>query len=288
MSSAFTLKDDRFEIDDDNDPYRFGWRFVERKLANGKKVIDQVPLTLADLLHPKVGDVLVENSAHERDRRYLQSVFEERLADDPSALSLSDCRIKWDIPRLKSHSPDISLIFGVRRRRRSWTTFYVARQGVRPKIIIEIVSPDSRVNDVEIKFRHYHEARVPYYVIVDRKTDEGPVEVFGYRYTPTRYVRMPRDERGRIRLPGLGLLLGVKEDRVVLYDAATDEEVGDYTAISRALATESAARAAAEEQLRITDAARQDAEAETAALRERVRELEERLRRRNGQDRAGP
>jgi hypothetical protein len=140
--------------DDDEERFRFGWRFVTRKLLNGKEIQEQVPLSLKDLLHPRKGDVYVENSAHERDRRYLQSVFEQRLAGDETAIALSDCRISWDIPGLRAHSPDIFVVFGIRRRRRVYETFSVSREGVRPQLITEIVSPDSRVNDVEIKLDH--------------------------------------------------------------------------------------------------------------------------------------
>ena len=34
------------------DPYRYGWRYVCRPGANGRKVWEQVPLTLEDVLHP--------------------------------------------------------------------------------------------------------------------------------------------------------------------------------------------------------------------------------------------
>ena len=38
-------------------------------------------------------------------------------------------------------------------------------EGVRPRLIIEVSSPDSRVNDVVTKVDHYYRAGVPYYVI---------------------------------------------------------------------------------------------------------------------------
>jgi colicin import membrane protein len=264
MSSSAATKRLLPPGDHEEDRWCLGWRYVMRKLPNGKQVQDQIPLTLEDLLHPKEGDVYVENSAHERDRTYLARAFEQRLAEDERALVLSDCCIDWDVPGLRNHSPDVLVVFGIRRRRRVYRTFNVAREGVRPKLITEVVSPDSRVNDVEIKLDHYHRARVPYYIIVDRLTDESPVKVIGYRYTAKRYVRMRPDAQGRLLLPGLGLRIGGKPDRVVLYDAETGKEVGDYLAVTRAL---------------------QAADAEVVRLQGRVRDLEERLRRRNGRAR---
>jgi hypothetical protein len=124
---------------------------------------------------------------------------------------------------------------------------------------------------------------------VDRKTDEGPVKVVGYRYTATRYVRMRPDAQRRYLLPGLGLRIGAKGDRVALYDADSGEEVGDYTAVTRALEAavaahqaEAVARQAEAAARQAEAAARQAAESEVTRLQARMRELEERMRRRNG------
>jgi Uma2 family endonuclease len=285
MSSALSTRHPA--ASDDDDRFRFGWRFVPRQQADGSTVMEQVPLTLEDLLHPKEGDVYVENSVHERDRRYLQSVFEQRLAQDPTALALSDCQVDLGLPGVEPIVPDITVVFGVRRRRPVYRTFKVIRERVGPKILVEVVSPDSRVNDTEVKLRLYHQARVPLYIIVDREQDEGPVRILGYRYTPQRYARIRPDARGRIALKPLGLLLGVKDNRVVLYDAATDEEIGDYQAITQIAQTEATARRAAEARAEAESAARRAAEAQAAELQARVQELENRLRRRNGRPRAG-
>src|ERR1700724_3677326 len=93
------------------DPYRYGWRFVHRQASNGKKILEQAPLTAEDLLHPREGDFTVESSLHERNRRYLANQFSARLAADATALVLSDCRIGWDVPGLPPHAADIAVIF---------------------------------------------------------------------------------------------------------------------------------------------------------------------------------
>src|SRR5207245_8006400 len=104
--------------------------------------------------------------------RYLQDVLERRLAGDPTALVLGDCKVLWEDG--VHHSPDLAIIFGVRRPRDVWSEFDVAAEGVRPRLIIEVVSPSTRVNDVEKKVEEYHRYRVPLYVIVDREGEEGP------------------------------------------------------------------------------------------------------------------
>src|SRR5258708_3626900 len=43
------------------DPFRFGWRYLRKKRADGREVSVQVPLTLDDVLHPREGDHIPEN-----------------------------------------------------------------------------------------------------------------------------------------------------------------------------------------------------------------------------------
>src|SRR5439155_17429248 len=81
------------------DPFRFGWRYVKRQ-RNGAVEYVQVPLTLDDVLHPREGDHIPENSQQCQDRAYLYEVLHWRLADSPEALVLSDCLVNWGIKGL--------------------------------------------------------------------------------------------------------------------------------------------------------------------------------------------
>src|SRR3712207_5836999 len=93
---------------DPADPFRYGWRYVQHDRPDGTFDIEQVPLTLEDVLHPQVGDQMPHSDAHQRRLHYLRSVFEARLAGDPSAVVLDDVLIAWDTPGLKAHAPDIA------------------------------------------------------------------------------------------------------------------------------------------------------------------------------------
>jgi Uma2 family endonuclease len=269
-------------VDGDGDPYRYGWRYVKRIGPDGEGDFDRVPLTLEDVLHPEVGDFIVNSSAHDRDRVYLKNGFQVRVAGRRGAVVLSDCRVAWDKPGLKPHGPDVAVIFGVRRPKRDWSTFDVRREGVRPGLIVEITSPDTRRHDLVTKVEHYHRAEVPWYVIVDAQERRGKrtLRLLGYRWTPERYEALPLDEQGRLLLEPLGLLLGVKGDRVVLYDAAAGEEVGDYEAVVRSLEAEAAARKSAQEEATQQRAQAEAAQAQVADLQARLRELEEQLQQR--------
>jgi Uma2 family endonuclease len=252
--------------------------------ANGTETLEQVPLTLEDVLHPREEDCIPEHPDHERDRRYLHDVFETRLIDDPTAVTFSDCLIAWGVRGLRPHSPDISVFFGAKRKyRRFKGTFYVKRERARPVLAIEITSPDTRSNDLSIKVEHYHLAHVPVYIIVDRKREDGPPRLLGYRYREAHYVRMAPDQRGRLLLKQLGVRIGVRENRVVCYDAVTDEEIGDYAAMSEALDAETKARKKAEQREQGETKSRRAAEKRASAAEARLRELEDRLRRLEGE-----
>jgi colicin import membrane protein len=285
MSRMLTLKRPP-DLPPRNDPFRYGWRYVLRQVdANGNEVWDQIPLTLDDVLHPEVGDFIVNSTAHGHDCKYLVNVIESRCKRRPRwrAVVLSDTRVAWgERIGLRGHGPDIAVIKGVRSNpERDIRTFDVEAEGVTPSLIIEVTSKYTRFNDLVTKVAHSHRAGVPQYVIADAIEGDGGervLRVIDYRHTPDCYVQMPPDKEGRVELVGLGLLLGIREERVVLYDAKTGEEQGDYTAIVQALEARTAALEAAEEAVAEAVEARHEAERARQAAEARAVELAERLR----------
>ena len=99
------------------DPFRYGWRFVPRPTPDDPHHLEQVPLTLDDVLHPEVGDFIVHSDRHETDRMYLTAVLRARLEASGAAIVLSDVRIAWDVPDLRPHGPDVMVIPGIAERR---------------------------------------------------------------------------------------------------------------------------------------------------------------------------
>ena len=223
------------------DPFRFGWRYVQQIGRNGAKQRVQVPLTLDDVLHPQEGDHIPDNSQQSRDCNYLYSVLKWRLADNRHAVVFTDCLINWGVRGLRNHSPDISVFDGVVDPQRIWRTFAVAQEGAHPLLVIEIVSPDAhdrqaRDNDVVTKVREYYRARVPLYAIVDQERIGAPRQIIGYRRGSRKYVPMPLDEQGRLLLEPVSLLMGLRDERVVCWDANTGKEVPDFAQMAQALA----------------------------------------------------
>jgi len=273
----------RKPLDRNKASFRYGYRYQRKKLPNGRVDYEMVPLTLEDVLHPQFGDVHVLGDAHVHDCTYLLNVLEDRFAGDRSVKVLSDCGIYWDKPGLKHHSPDLAVIFGVKQRKK-WDTFHVKTEKVRPSLIVEVTSRNTRVNDVKTKVKQYARVGVPHYVIADAHSvrKKRRLTLIQYRLDGEAYQRVPLDEQGRAWLEPVALWLGVKtdpetgEDRLVLIDPATNEEIGDYTAVRQA-GDEKAERARKAE-------ARAEAEAQARIQAEvEVRELKAELRRLRGQ-----
>ena len=281
---------------DPADPFRYGWRYLQREAEDGSLVFEQVPLTLEDVLHPQEGDQVTHSEAHERRSRYLCDVLEAQLAHDPAAVVLQDVRVAWDVPGLKAHGPDIAVILGVRERK-NWSTFDVAEEGVRPALIIEVTSPETAVLDRSAKLDEYELAGVPLYVLVDTvpRRRQPALRLLGYQLVADSYQALAPDERGRLWLAPVRLWLGVEGDEIVCYDEDGRPQ-GDYRALAAAVRAAESARAEAEraraeaeraqaEAERARGEAERRAEAEAAARAEaeaRLQALEAELRRLRG------
>ena len=267
---------------DPADPFRYGWRYLQREGEDGALVVEQVPLTLEDVLHPQEGDQVTHSEAHRRRCAYLYSVLRARLANCPTAVVLRDVRVAWDIPELGAHGPDLAVILGVRERK-NWSTFDVAAEGVRPALIIEVTSPETAALDRSAKLDEYELAGVPLYVLVDtvnRRRQPAP-RLLGYTLTPGGYQLLAPDARGRLWLAPVRLWLGVEGGEIVCYDEA-GQALGDYRALAAALAQEAAARAEAEARVEAERQARLAAEGRAAEAEARVQALEAALHRSRG------
>jgi colicin import membrane protein len=262
----------------DADPFRYGWRLVPRPTPDDPHNLEQVPLTLEDVLHPETGDFIVHSDRHETDRMYLTAVLRARLEPAGVAIVLSDVRIAWDLPDLRPHGPDVMVIPGVAERQ-DWSTFDVAVEGARPALIIEITSPETRANDLEIKVDHYARAGVAQYVIVDdarRRRGKRRLRLLDYRLEGGTYRLHAPDAAGRVHLAIANLWLGVEDDHVVCYDER-GAAFGEYATVVRQ-AAEAAERARQEAQARREAEERAQREAERAQREAEAREAEARAR----------
>jgi len=204
------------------DPFRYGYRYVERTDEHGRLKYDRVPLTEKYILHPRLEDHVTQNMPHNVDCFYLFGTFQIALAGRAGALVLADHTVKWDIAGMGDHGPDIAVVFGVQPNRVQPESFDVADHGVRPELIVEVTSPATRRNDLTIKLREYWQCQVPYYVIVDeqprRRQGQRQLRILGYRRGKRAYRQMRLNAQGRLWLDTVQLLLGQDGGRVVCYN----------------------------------------------------------------------
>jgi Uma2 family endonuclease len=250
---------------------------------DGTEDLEQIPLTLEDVLHPLEGDHIVQSDAHNNDRAYLQGVFKARLQHDTTAVVLADCGVNFNLPKIKPICPDIAVFFGVNRQI-TWNILNVAAENARPALIIEVTSKSTRSNDLGKKFDYYHRAKVPVYVIADA-VGLGPkrrIKLLAFQYERKAYKPVELAADGRIYLEAVRVWLGVTRDletrilRLACYEPGSDLELGDYVATRRELL---AARMLVESEGRRADEERRRADEERRrADEERRRADEERHR----------
>jgi hypothetical protein len=146
----------------------------------------------------------------------------------------------------------------------------VAVEGAHPALIIEITSPETRKNDLEIKDDHYARAGVTQYVIVDNQGRRGArhLQLLDYRLADRVYRLRPPDAVERVHPVIANLWLGIEGDHVVCYDEH-GAAFGDYaTMVRRVEEAEQRARqeaAAREAEARLRAAAEEQARREAAA-----------------------
>ena len=86
----------------------YGWRY-DKAAPDGGFDLDQVPLTLEDVLHPQEDDVIPENTQHEPDRGKITWWCRSRSDAWTGARSVRLHRGLGREEGVKNHSPDISV-----------------------------------------------------------------------------------------------------------------------------------------------------------------------------------
>jgi putative restriction endonuclease len=295
------------------DPWYYGWRYVERAGEDGQVEMVQVPLTEEDVLHPQEDDFIVQNDDHTRDCHYLKSILDAHLANRPGVHVFYDHRMDWGVEGIKAHGPDFAIVEGFPEH---WDgqrgTFYLTEFGAHTLLVIEVTSPTTRRGDLNAKVTEYYRAGIPYYAVVDRQFQGGEQpRLFAYRAGEQGYDLVEPDADGWLPLEPIGLWLRFEDGRLACRDAA-GRRVRDYGEVIQGMqqaearaeaearirqalevaseahrrrADEAQARAEAEAQTRqhaqrrADEAqARADAEARTRQALERQVELEEQIR----------
>src|SRR4051812_25362635 len=152
------------------DPFRYGTRWRRVRLPNGQVTEQPIPLTPEDLLDPELGDEVTQSGPHGLVATTLFDLLTRWFAAASDVLVLFDMKMVWGVPGLPNPSPDVAVVRGIREKDRSRSIFKVAEEGVRPCLILEVVSSsdaEMRRNDYERKVEIYQRAGISEYLIVD-------------------------------------------------------------------------------------------------------------------------
>ncbi|MCS6812985.1 MAG: Uma2 family endonuclease [Cyanobacteria bacterium] len=204
-----------------------GWHEEWIEHPDGTQEIIWTPLTDAEFLHPREGDHLPIDTFHDRIVSTLKDLLKRWFQHQPNTCVYGDLSFQWDID-LGNHCPDVAVVFNVKEPERDRSSFDVAEEGVRPAVIMEVVSPRYRHVDRETKVQHYAQAQVQEYIIFDRRKCRQQTweEVLGYRLVaPSVYQPITPDENGRILSRVLGLWISLQDGQVVLENAQTGERL---------------------------------------------------------------
>jgi Uma2 family endonuclease len=260
--------------------------FVHRwvKLPSGRMELQEFPLTPEYFLDPQIGDQVVQSYRHWRMTGQLHGIVLSHVQERwQEVLVLSDQKLLWGHREWRRPAPDITVIPNVPDSR-NWegSSFNVGKTGLRPCLIIEVVSFSNakiRQTDLVDKVDLYQREKIREYLALDppQRSNGGRFEWIGYRLDDEAgcYRRIEPDTEGRIVSETTGLAFGLAPDAKSLqvFDAATGERL--FTALERA-AIESRK---AEEEARRAEQEAHRAEQEAHRAEQETRRAEQETRR---------
>jgi Uma2 family endonuclease len=261
-------------------------RWVER--PGGRMELVVMPLTPELFLNPRVGDHMSQGKRHIDTARRIADRLEDFFRPVPDVLITMDMKHLFG-PGLDQPSPDVSVIRGVRDREADRESFDVIAEGVRPCLVIEVVSPLSsriRKTDLEDKVTLYRRVGIPEYLILDCQRRDRRFRLLGYRLvrggTGSSYQLIEPDKEGRLLSETTGLWFQVSPDgnQVRMFEhpsgrlLPTREDLNHLRkAAEDKVLAEAEARQAAEEKARTEAEVRQAAEDEIGRLRAEIDRL---------------
>ncbi|HEV7504416.1 MAG TPA: Uma2 family endonuclease [Thermoanaerobaculia bacterium] len=263
-------------------------RYVER--PDGRMELLETPLTREDYLNPRLGDKWVQGKPHGEAILDLFDRLKRFFQPRPDTLVLFDVQHLLG-PGLPKPSPDISVISGARDPDQVEGSYDVVKQGIPPRLIIEVISPsDSRIREIDEhdKVEIYQRAGVTEYLLLELPRKPADLHrIFGYRLDPAgTYQRIVPDGEGRLlsETTGLWFSISPEGDRVMIRDIATgallrtslEEERGRKRAEDNAT-REAEARQVEAEARQVAEAKATLAEIELAHLRAEIERLREAL-----------
>lgn len=218
----------------------------------------ELPLTRELFLDPQLGDTMTQGEWHDITAHEITGILRNHFRVQPDVRVFHDMK-HYLVPGRPAPSPDVSVVRGLRPRRRR-TTFRVKREGVRPSLLIEVVSPgaEARRADLEDKVDLYQAAGIPEYLIVDSPGGLTglPFLLLGYRLDAAgRYQPMKPDAEGRFLSETTGIWFQVAPDgeRIYLFEYPTGRRLLNLSEQEDRAEREASARKVAEREQKVAE-----------------------------------
>jgi Uma2 family endonuclease len=262
------------EPEEDDDALPVFQRWFARPDGRGELV--EMPLTPEIFLDPRLDDLMGEADIHSRLRGWLADLLRRHI--EPDGLVLDDVK-HYLVPGRPAPAPDVSVILEARPDREKYDSFSVEKEGVRPDLILEILSPKyKRIREVDEdkKVLLYQEARIPEYFYFDppRRGNDHQFRLMGYRLdSHGQYQPVPLDAQGRLYSETTGLWFMAEGDLIRVIEARTGKRLLYSFEEETERIAEAKARREAQERAEREAQARREAEAENARLREELERL---------------
>jgi len=252
----------------------------------------ELPLTRELFLDPQLGDTMVQGEWHDITAVEIAGILRNHFRSQTDVRVFHDMK-HYLVPRKPAPAPDVSVIRGLRPKR-GWSSFWVKKEGVRPCLLLEVVSPgpEARQADLVDKVELYRLAGIPEYLIVDSPSGVTglPFKLLGYRLDAAgRYQPMVPDAQGRFLSETTGVWFQVSPDgeRIFLYEYPTGRRLLNLTEQEESSSREkeranreAQARKAAEEKALRESEARKAAEEKAARAEAEIARLRAELERR--------
>jgi Uma2 family endonuclease len=195
------------------------------------------------------GRPMAETEIHRDQMIYLLNALQEYFRNDPKAYVTGNIFLYYRnaLGELKSVAPDVFVVKGVKKDLRR--VYVLEKEGKAPDVVIELISLETRLEDLGSKRVLYAGFGVAEYFIFDPLQETLSMQLRGFRLEGEEYTPMLG---ARLHSDVLDLDLVVENQRLRLYDRKTNEFLRSHQE--------------AEVELRL-------AEAEVARLREELSKL---------------
>jgi Uma2 family endonuclease len=211
-----------------DDPFYYGSRRITETLPDGKTIYRDIPLTQADFLNPQEGDQMVQSDRHFALVKSLHERFHKRYLYDATVGVFSDVKMLWGIDDLAEPAPDLAVVPNLRSKDEYHSSFDVRKEGTRPCLIVEVVSPRYPGDETD-KVAIYAQAGVREYIILNPhfETHNLPFTLQGYRLVDGHYQPMQPDAQGRLFSETTDVRFAISGSgySLILTDAATGEQL---------------------------------------------------------------